>query len=176
MQKIIRLIVLVVVGMVLSISLLNASENKTDTDTKTKAPKKNNTEKQAKLRDLFTFQGKPVSILLMPNAKGNWILDLESAIDGAMAKVPMNNGIVIDMVITVEKAGKGNKVVHSLKTKLSDEKVTFTVCKLPTGRFALGMQSKQYYGERFRMIWEVLPVGVGGEYELYFVQEPNNPK
>lgn len=122
-----------------------------------------------RIEGLFTVAGKPATVVLRSHADGTWHLDLESGVEGASAEVPMQNGVVVEMIVRREKREDGDDVVLSLQTKLSDEKETWTVRKLPTGKLAPVMLSERCYGERFRMVWEMR---ADGGYELYFVQEP----
>ncbi len=117
---------------------------------------------KADLNDFLVSQGKPLTVTLEKQKNDKWIFKFEPKLDGATAKVPMDNGNFLELSI------KQKNNDWFVPCKFSKENATVTVRVLPDGKIGLCTVSKKIYGNRFRL---VLQVGGIAQKELYFVED-----
>jgi hypothetical protein len=126
-----------------------------------------------RLDDLFTAAGKPVTVLVTPHTDGSWHFRPGPEMNGAVAQVPMNNGIVAEMVGRQKKGEREADVTYTFETTLKGDNISFTVLQLPTGRIAPVILSERRYGGCFRVVAEMPG---GGHSTLYLVKEQEETK
>jgi len=126
----------------------------------------------AKMDDLFTMGGKPLAVWLKRNDEGKWDFKFEPAMTGATARVPMEGGVVVELVVKVQKSVKSNEPQYFIDAKLNKKEIRLTVRKLPSGQLAPLMLSEKRYGNGFRLAWEDRLNG----YSLYMMKDPEKPE
>jgi hypothetical protein len=123
----------------------------------------------AKVDNLFKIAGKPVDVWLARQEDGHWNFKLNENIPGAIAHVPMEGGLIIEMVWKKKNDKKAGEAEYYIDLKTKGETVTWRLNKLPTGEVVIVAQSKQLYSNRFRMFW--VKKGRLSTMDLWFLED-----
>ena len=126
---------------------------------------KNN--KNSNLYELNNFpsiEEKPIPVRLKRSKNLLWNFDVDLILKGAIAKVKMEEGSIVEII---EKKQK-NIVFNINFVPIKGKESTFTVRELPNGIVALVLFSEKLYADRFRFVAEMQPMeGV----TFYFLEE-----
>jgi hypothetical protein len=129
----------------------------------------------AKVDDLFSSAGKPVTVWLTRQADGTWYFKPDQEPAGAIARIQMaKNDVFFDVAWKPEKDATPWTFSASDRNRqsLKGRNLTLTAMSLPNGKMMLGMTSKRLYAGRFRFVYATLGTN---DTRIFFLEELGKP-